>query len=278
MAALRQRAAARPFRTHVPRDRPALHTRHVARERFADGSRPDPAVRGLGARQGICSPSTPASRSWWGDEYGAAWPARHRGARPYRPGTPPTTTSPRWTTPSRPNRARARFASTTRILQILTIHEAIPGHYTQLIYANRATSRVKALFGNGAMVEGWAVYAERMMVESGYGDSPEMRLMVGKWHLRSVTNTVLDYSVHVLGMKQPRRWTCCNARPSRPSRRRAKVAPRAARPIRLTSYFSGCARLIALREQFAGAARLCTQGLPRAVPQLRQRAGAADCR
>ncbi|MDP1165730.1 DUF885 family protein, partial [Klebsiella pneumoniae] len=81
------------------------------------------------------------------------------------------------------------------ILQILNIHEAIPGHYNQLVNANRAPSKVKALFGNGAMVEGWAVYGERMMFESGYGASPEMTLMYGKLHLRTVTNTLLDFSV-----------------------------------------------------------------------------------
>ncbi|EEF22568.1 conserved hypothetical protein, partial [Ricinus communis] len=51
------------------------------------------------------------------------------------------------------------------MLQILNIHEAIPGHYTQLMNANRSPSLVKALFGNGAMVEGWAVYGERMMLD-----------------------------------------------------------------------------------------------------------------
>ncbi|HEX8403906.1 MAG TPA: DUF885 domain-containing protein, partial [Duganella sp.] len=89
------------------------------------------------------------------------------------------------------------------ILQILNIHEAIPGHYAQLVYANKSPSIVKSIFGNGAMIEGWAVYGERMMLESGYGDNaPEMWLMYSKWNLRSVTNTILDYSVHVLGMTQ----------------------------------------------------------------------------
>ncbi|HEY0490766.1 MAG TPA: DUF885 domain-containing protein, partial [Telluria sp.] len=89
------------------------------------------------------------------------------------------------------------------ILQILNIHEAIPGHYAQLVYANKSPSLVKSLFGNGAMVEGWAVYGERMMLESGYGDNtPEIWLMWSKWNLRVVTNTILDYSVHVLGASE----------------------------------------------------------------------------
>nr|WP_214653083.1 DUF885 domain-containing protein [Mucilaginibacter segetis] len=87
------------------------------------------------------------------------------------------------------------------ILQILCIHEAIPGHYTQLVYANQSPSIIKSILGNGAMVEGWAVYSEEMMLDAGFGgDSPEMRLMWYKWHLRSVCNTILDYSVHAGSM------------------------------------------------------------------------------
>jgi len=42
------------------------------------------------------------------------------------------------------------------MLPILSIHEAVPGHYVQLVYSNRSPSLIKSLFGNGAMVEGWA--------------------------------------------------------------------------------------------------------------------------
>ena len=88
------------------------------------------------------------------------------------------------------------------ILQILNIHEAIPGHYTQLVYSNQSPSLIKSLFGNNAMIEGWAVYTERMMMESGYDDSPEMWLLYYKWHLRSVCNTILDISVHTKNMSK----------------------------------------------------------------------------
>ncbi len=97
------------------------------------------------------------------------------------------------------------------ILQILNIHEAIPGHYTQLVYANQAPSIIKSILGNNAMIEGWAVYTERMMLENGYdGDkglesteaSPEMWLMYYKWNLRSTCNTILDYKVHTKNMSK----------------------------------------------------------------------------
>ncbi|HEU4372276.1 MAG TPA: DUF885 domain-containing protein [Telluria sp.] len=136
-------------------------------------------------------------------------------------------------------------------LQILNIHEAIPGHYAQLVYANKSPSLVKSLFGNGAMVEGWAVYAERMMLESGYGDNaPEMWLMYCKWNLRSVTNTILDYGVHVQGMTQAqamdllvRQAFQTNAQASE-KWRRVQLSS-----VQLTSYFSGYSEIMELREQ-----------------------------
>ncbi len=137
------------------------------------------------------------------------------------------------------------------ILQILNIHEAIPGHYAQLVYANRSPSLVKSLFGNGAMVEGWAVYGERMMLENGYGDNaPEMWLMYSKWNLRSVTNTILDYSVHVLGMGQSEAIDLL-VRQAFQTRQEADEKWRRVQltSVQLTSYYSGYEQILALRER-----------------------------
>ncbi|GAB3368953.1 DUF885 domain-containing protein [Massilia agri] len=137
------------------------------------------------------------------------------------------------------------------ILQILNIHEAIPGHYAQLVYANRSPSLVKSLFGNGAMVEGWAVYGERMMLENGYGDNaPEMWLMYSKWNLRSVTNTILDYSVHVLGMGQQEAIDLL-VRQAFQTRQEADEKWRRVQltSVQLTSYYSGYEQIMELRER-----------------------------
>ena len=137
------------------------------------------------------------------------------------------------------------------ILQILNIHEAIPGHYAQLVHANRSPSLIKSLFGNGAMVEGWAVYGERMMLESGYGDNaPEMWLMYSKWNLRSVTNTILDYSVHVNGMGQEAALDLLT-RQAFQTRQEAEEKWRrvSLTSVQLTSYFSGYHQIMELRER-----------------------------
>ena len=86
-------------------------------------------------------------------------------------------------------------------IQDLTIHEGVPGHYLQLALSNRYPSALRSVLWSGPMVEGWAVYAERMMIDEGYLDhDPLMRLINLKWYLRAVTNAIIDSAIHVDGM------------------------------------------------------------------------------
>jgi hypothetical protein len=83
------------------------------------------------------------------------------------------------------------------MLQILTIHEAYPGHYVQLAYAARAPSLIRKVYQSGAYVEGWAVYGEQNMLDMGYGDGDlRLRLMQLKFYLRAVANAILDHKMH----------------------------------------------------------------------------------
>ncbi|MFT5084112.1 MAG: hypothetical protein ACI9Y1_002164 [Lentisphaeria bacterium] len=136
-------------------------------------------------------------------------------------------------------------------MQILNIHEAIPGHYTQLVHANKAPSLIKAIFGNSAMVEGWAVYTERMMLEQGYGDnSPELWLMYYKWNLRTVVNTALDYSIQVLGMEEQAALDLLMKEAfQEEAEARGKWRRAALSQVQLTSYFTGYKEIYEFREE-----------------------------
>jgi uncharacterized protein (DUF885 family) len=137
------------------------------------------------------------------------------------------------------------------ILQILNIHEAIPGHYTQLVYANRSPSIIKSILGNGAMIEGWAVYTEQMMLENGYGNNePEMWLMWYKWHLRTVCNTILDYSVHSGNMsKEEALHLLTKEAFQQQAEAEGKWKRVSVTSVQLTSYFSGYKAIYDLREE-----------------------------
>jgi uncharacterized protein (DUF885 family) len=90
-----------------------------------------------------------------------------------------------------------------RMLRLLTIHEAVPGHYLQLAYANRSDSLVRAIFESGVFAEGWAVHVTQVMVDAGYGaDDPALMLVHWKFFLRAIINTLIDLRIHAGSMTE----------------------------------------------------------------------------
>jgi uncharacterized protein (DUF885 family) len=90
-----------------------------------------------------------------------------------------------------------------RMLVALVIHEAVPGHYLQLAYANRSPSLVRAAFVSDVFAEGWAVYVTQVMMDLGYrADDPALLLVHWKLYLRAVTNALIDVGIHARGMTE----------------------------------------------------------------------------
>jgi uncharacterized protein (DUF885 family) len=92
-------------------------------------------------------------------------------------------------------------------LEHLTIHEAMPGHWVQFEYANRIEPRsrrlLRAVFGSGPYVEGWAVYAQQLLTDEGYLDGdPGLKMTFYKQMLRVVANTILDIRLQTMGMTE----------------------------------------------------------------------------
>ncbi len=81
------------------------------------------------------------------------------------------------------------------MLADLTIHEAMPGHYLQAMHAHDFKSNVRAVFSDGAFVEGWAVYAEWLMSKHGFG-GPKVRIEREKMALRLACNAIIDHGIH----------------------------------------------------------------------------------
>ena len=91
----------------------------------------------------------------------------------------------------------------TRSIDELSIHEAMPGHYVQIWHSNKYPSVLRAVLSSGSFVEGWAVYAEKVMVDAGYRDNdPLYHLIQLKWYLRVITNAIIDQAIHVDGMSR----------------------------------------------------------------------------
>jgi uncharacterized protein (DUF885 family) len=90
-------------------------------------------------------------------------------------------------------------------LKLLTIHEAMPGHYVQMEIANNVQPEsrrvLRSVFGNGPYIEGWGELATQTMLDEGFLDhSPEMALTFAKEKLRVIANAILDVRLHMLNM------------------------------------------------------------------------------
>jgi uncharacterized protein (DUF885 family) len=107
-----------------------------------------------------------------------------------------------WVTPIPANWPQARVDSKLREynfynLKLLTIHEAMPGHYIQGEFANGVQPKsrrvLRSVFGNTPNVEGWAQYATQVMLDEGFLDSSkELRLTLLKQELRVLANAIID--------------------------------------------------------------------------------------
>ncbi|MFT3909044.1 MAG: DUF885 domain-containing protein [Ferruginibacter sp.] len=135
----------------------------------------------------------------------------------------------------------------------LSIHEAIPGHCLQGIYNNKRSPDVlRSVFQNGAMIEGWAVYTETMMLENGFGNhAPELEMMHDKLKLRELANVIIDYDIQCLDKPKEdiiqlltKECFQTNAQ-AEEKYHRATVSQ-----VQLCSYYTGASSIYALRDEY----------------------------
>ena len=117
-----------------------------------------------------------------------------------------------WVTPIPDNWPKERIDSKLREynnsgMQQLTIHEAMPGHYVQLEYANDVQPLerrlLRNLFASGPYVEGYAVYAQQLMNEAGYrSQNHDLELTFYKQMLRVIANAILDIKIQTQNMSE----------------------------------------------------------------------------
>ncbi|MBN1449129.1 MAG: DUF885 domain-containing protein [Bacteroidetes bacterium] len=85
----------------------------------------------------------------------------------------------------------------------LTVHEAVPGHATQLAAANRAQvpTLLRSVFPSITFAEGWATYCEELMATEGFGGK-KLRFQQLKMKLRLLINAIIDQKIHTAGMRE----------------------------------------------------------------------------
>ncbi|HLE56023.1 MAG TPA: DUF885 domain-containing protein [Rhodothermia bacterium] len=87
------------------------------------------------------------------------------------------------------------------VMNLITVHEAFPGHYLQFIYSKQFPTKTRKLLFSASNVEGWAHYAEQMMIEQGFGGaSPKARLAQLSEALLRDCRWVVGMKEHTQGM------------------------------------------------------------------------------
>jgi uncharacterized protein (DUF885 family) len=168
-----------------------------------------------------------------------------------------------WITPIPADWPQSRIDSKLREynssgIQHLTVHEAMPGHYVQAEYANQVkpSSRrlLRAIYGNGAYIEGWAVYAQKFMADEGYQSAtPGYRLTLDKQMLRLLANSILDIRLQTQGMTDQQaldlmtRETYQETEEATAKLQRAKLTS-----CQLPTYYAGLKGWLSAREWYRG--------------------------
>jgi uncharacterized protein (DUF885 family) len=137
------------------------------------------------------------------------------------------------------------------MLQILTIHEAYPGHYVQLEYSNRCPSLIRRVLQSGVFIEGWAVYTEQMMLDQGYGNGElALRLNQLKFYLRAVANAILDHKMHCTEITDDQALTfLVNEAYQSEGEARLKIVRAKQSSTQLSTYFVGRMAHYRLRQE-----------------------------
>jgi uncharacterized protein (DUF885 family) len=86
------------------------------------------------------------------------------------------------------------------VVALINVHEAYPGHYLQFLYAPRFPTKTRKLATCGSNTEGWAHYAEQMMVDEGFGGGdPKIRLAQLEEALLRDVRYVVGIKLHTAG-------------------------------------------------------------------------------
>ena len=170
-----------------------------------------------------------------------------------------------WVTPIDPKTPEAQAESRLReynnyTLKWLSLHEGLPGHYVQAEHANdiQPESRrlLRALFGNGAYVEGWAEYGAQVMMDEGFlNNDPRFRMAMRKIRLRLLANTILDVRMQTMGMTDAQAMDLMTQDAFQTqAEAEGKLVRAKLSSTQLPTYFVGLREWLELRQKYQAAA------------------------
>jgi uncharacterized protein (DUF885 family) len=135
-----------------------------------------------------------------------------------------------------------------------SVHEAYPGHHWHLAWAKRQSSPLRNILGTPYFVEGWALYAERLMREQGFFTEPMQVLYHLEATIFRAARIVVDTSLHLgeMSFEEAVSFMVRNVSMPEPTAR-AEVGRYCWWPTQASSYLTGCLEILAMRERYLAA-------------------------
>jgi uncharacterized protein (DUF885 family) len=136
-------------------------------------------------------------------------------------------------------------------LPVMVAHEVYPGHHLHLLTMQKLGSEVRRHIWSPIMVEGWALYSEQLMAETGFYRADQERLFQLVNLLWRAVRVVLDVGLHTRGMT-PKEATdyMVEHLPIERHNAEAEVRRYCAWPTYQLSYAVGRRELVSLREAY----------------------------
>ena len=132
---------------------------------------------------------------------------------------------------------------------MITPHETVPGHAAQMTLAAHQPSKIRAIFANGPYVEGWGTFAERIMLDQGWGDELA-RVAHHKKQLENIARTIVDISVHTEGWTEEQATTFVRDEALQKEQFASNMWSRTLRsPTQITTYWIGYQQIFDLYEE-----------------------------
>lgn len=132
---------------------------------------------------------------------------------------------------------------------MITPHETVPGHAAQMTLAAHQPSKIRAIFANGPYVEGWGTFAERIMLDQGWGDELA-RVAHDKKQLENIARTIVDISVHTEGWTEEQATTFVQEEALQKAQFAGNMWNRTLRsPTQITTYWIGYQQIADLYEE-----------------------------
>ena len=156
-----------------------------------------------------------------------------------------------------PDEVQKRLESNSRsAIPTTAVHEAYPGHHWHLVWMQQNPRPIRKVVTTPYFIEGWALYAERLLHEHGFFTDPAHVMGYLEARIFRAARIVVDTSLHIgdMSFDEAVQFMHEKAGLAEPTAR-AEVGRYCAWPTQASSYLTGSLEIERIRAEYLAAGR-----------------------